>query len=39
MVIGLQEVDTIKPSKYLDELLQENVAGEKTIYEVEHESK
>lgn len=33
------EVDTLKPSKYLEELLQENVAGEKTIYEVEHESK
>ena len=39
MAIGLQEVDTLKPSKYLERLLQENVVGEKTIYEVEHELK
>ena len=39
MAIGLQEVDNLKPSKYLEELLQENVTGEKTIYEVEHELK
>ncbi len=39
MAIGLQEVDTLKPSKYLEGLLQENVVGEKTIYEVEHELK
>ena len=37
MAIGLQEVDNLKPSKYLGELLQENVIGKKTIYEVEHE--
>ena len=37
MAIGLQEVDNLKPSKYLEELLQENVVGKKTIYEVEHE--
>lgn len=35
MAIGLQEVDNLKPSKYLEKLLQENIAGEKTIYEVE----
>ena len=35
MAIGLQEVDNLKPSKYLEKLLQENVTGEKTIYEVE----
>ena len=37
MAIGLQEVDNLKPSKYLGELLQGNVIGKKTIYEVEHE--
>ena len=39
MAIGLQEVDNLKPSKYLEKLLQENIAGEKTIYEVEKELK
>lgn len=39
MAIGLQEVDNLKPSKYLEKLLRENVIGEKTIYEVEHELK
>ncbi len=39
MAIGLQKVDNLKPSKYLEKLLQENVTGEKTIYEVEHELK
>ena len=39
MAIGLQEVDNLKPSKYLKKLLQENVTGEKTIYEVEKELK
>lgn len=39
MAIGLQEVDNLKPSKYLEKLLQENVTGEKTIYEVEKELK
>ena len=39
MAIGFQEVDNLKPSKYLKKLLQENVTGEKTIYEVEHELK
>ena len=37
--IGLQEVDSLKPSKYLKKLAEENVKGEKTIYEVEHELK
>ena len=37
MAIGLQEVDDLKPSKYLERLLQENVLGEKSIYEVEDE--
>ena len=37
MAIGLQKVDNLKPSKYLEKLLHENVTGEKTIYEVEHE--
>lgn len=39
MAIGLQKVDNLKPSKYLEKLLHENVTGEKTIYEVEHELK
>ena len=39
MAIGLQEVDNLKPSKYLEKLLQENVTGEKSIYEVEYELK
>ena len=39
MAIGLQEVDNLKPSKYLEQLLQENVTGMKSIYEVEKELK
>jgi len=39
MAIGLQEVDNLKPSKYLEKLLQENVVGKKNIYEIEHELK
>ena len=39
MAIGLQEIDNLKPSKYLEKLLQENVTGKKTIYEVERELK
>lgn len=39
MAIGLQKVDNLKPSKYLEKLLKENVIGEKTIYEVEQEIK
>lgn len=39
MAIGLQEVDNLKPSKYLEKLLEENIIGKKTIYEVEYELK
>ena len=39
MAIGLQRVDNLKPSEYLESLLKENVSGEKTIYEVENELK
>ena len=39
MAIGLQKVDNLKPSKYLEKLLQENLIGQKTIYEVERELK
>ena len=35
MAIGLQEVDNLKPSKYLAKLLDENVTGEMTIKQVE----
>ena len=39
MAIGLQEVDNLRHSMYLEKLLHENVTGEKTIYEVERELK
>lgn len=39
MAIGLQEVDNLKPSKYLEKLLEENVEGNLTIKEVEKELK
>ena len=39
MAIGLQKVDNLKPSEYLESLLKENVSGKKTIYEVEIELK
>ena len=35
MAIGLQEVDNLKPSKYLEKLLGENVSGNLTIKQVE----
>ena len=35
MAIGLQEVDNLKPSKYLEKLLKEEVQGNLTIEEVE----
>ncbi len=37
MAIGLQEVDNLKPSKYLEKLLEENVEGNLTIEEVKEE--
>lgn len=37
MAIGLQEVDNLKPSKYLEKLLEENVKGNLNIEEVEKE--
>ncbi len=37
MAIGLQGVDNLKPSKYLEKLLEENVEGNLTIEEVEKE--
>ena len=39
MAIGLQEVDNLKPSKYLEGLIVDNLNGSKTIYEVEKELK
>lgn len=39
MAIGLQEVDNLKPSKYLEKLASDNVEGSKTVYEVEEELK
>jgi len=37
MAIGLQEVDNLKPSKYLEKLLQENVNGNLTIEQVKND--
>ena len=37
MAIGLQEVDNLKPSKYLEKLLEEEVQGNLTIEKVEKE--
>ena len=37
MAIGLQEVDNLKPSKYLEELLEKNVEGNLTIDQVKEE--
>ena len=39
MAIGLQEVDNLKPSKYLEKIVKENVEGTLTIEEVEKELK
>ena len=39
MAIGLQEVDNLKPSKYLKKLVIDNIEGNKSIYEVESELK
>ena len=39
MAIGLQEVDNLKPSKYLEKLLDEEVEGNLTIKEVEKKLK
>ena len=39
MAIGLQEVDNLKPSKYLEKLLEKNVEGSLTIEEIEKELK
>lgn len=36
MAIGLQEVDNLKPSKYLEQLVEENIDGSKAIKEVEN---
>lgn len=35
MAIGLQQVDNLKPSKYLEQISKKNVSGELTIEEVE----
>lgn len=37
MAIGLQEVDNLKPSKYLEKLLGKEIQGNLTIEEVEKE--
>ena len=35
MAIGLQQVDNLKPSKYLEQICEKNILGELTIKEVE----
>ena len=37
MAIGLQEVDNLKPSKHLEELLEENVVGKLSLDQVKEE--
>ena len=39
MAIGLQEVDNLKPSKYLEQIREKNILGELTIEEVEQSLK
>ena len=39
MAIGLQEVDNLKPSKYLEQIREKNVLGELTIEEVKQSLK
>ena len=39
MAIGIQKVDNLKPSKYLEKLLEENVLGNLTIEQVKEELK
>ena len=39
MAIGLQKVDNLKPSKYLEKLTEENINGIKTLKEVEEQLK
>ena len=39
MAIGLQQVDSLKPSKYLEQLKEKNILGELTLKEVEQSLK
>lgn len=39
MAIGLQKIDNLKPSKYLKELIENNVQGNKTLEQVKEELK
>ena len=39
MAIGLQEVDNLKPSKYLESLVNNNITGKMTLLEVEQSLK
>ena len=39
MAIGLQQVDNLKPSKYLEQIKEKNILGELTIKEVEQSLK
>lgn len=37
MAIGLQQVDNLKPSKYLEKLLEENIIGKLSLEQVKEE--
>ena len=39
MAIGLQEVDNLKPSKYFEKLIDDNIEGNKTLEQVKQELK
>ena len=39
MAIGLQQVDNLKPSKYLEQIIKKNISGKLTIKEVEENLK
>src|SRR5574344_144271 len=39
MAVGLQEVDNLKPSKYFKNKIEENITGDKTVYEITKELK
>lgn len=39
MAIGLQSVDNLKPSKYLESIIKENITGDKSVKEIEENLK
>lgn len=39
MAIGLQKVDNLKPSKYFEKIIEENINENKTVYDIEKDLK